>query len=51
MTKDQYIKLISNSSDIYGNKLLAMMNHYEVISLRDLSLDQVKEYYEREIKK
>lgn len=47
--KDRYIRLISRASNKYGDKLLAMMDYYKVHGLRELTTEQVKEYYEREI--
>lgn len=47
MTKDDYIKSISLLSDKYGNKLVDMMNEYNVINLKDLSLEQVESFYKK----
>lgn len=50
MTKDEYIVLISKSSKTPQNeKILEMLNHYNVFGIRDLSLNQIKEFYEKEV--
>lgn len=50
MTKDDYITLISKASSKFGDKLNAMLDYYDAHGLRDLTLEQVKEYYEKFIK-
>jgi hypothetical protein len=45
MTKDDMIKRISAYSGTYRNLLIDMMNYYDVISLRQLTEEQVAEYY------
>lgn len=50
MTKDDYIRLISKASNKFGNKLNAMLDYYDTHGLRDLTLEQVKEYYEKYVK-
>jgi hypothetical protein len=50
MTKDDYIRLISKASNKFGDKLNAMLDYYNVYRLRDLTLEQVKEYYEKYVK-
>lgn len=45
--KDIYINKISSTSDKYGNKLVDMMNEYNVINLKDLSLEQVERFYKK----
>lgn len=45
--KSKYIRLISRASNKYGNKLLDVMDCYKVNSLKELTEEQVKEYYER----
>lgn len=47
MNKDDMIKYISANSDMYGNLLIDMMNYYNVISLRQLTEEQVAEYYNK----
>lgn len=42
--KDKYIKLISDMSDRYENKLLDCMDN--VINLHDISVQDLKEFYE-----
>lgn len=44
MTKDDYIRLMSSKS---GDRLLKMMDFYNVHGLKDLTLDQVKDFYEK----
>ena len=48
--KSKYIRLISSASNKYGNKLLDMMDCYKVNNLKELTEEQVKEYYERNVK-
>ena len=50
MTKDDYIRLITKASNKFGDKLNAMLDYYNVYRLRDLTLEQVKEYYEKYVK-
>lgn len=45
--KDKYIKLISGMSDRYGNKLLDCMDKNNVINLHDISVQDLKEFYEQ----
>lgn len=47
MTKDYYIGLISNLSDRYGDQLLLLIDEYGCCNLQQLTLEQVKSYYER----
>jgi hypothetical protein len=49
MTKDQYIKLISQASDKYGSKLVELMDHYNAQSLRELTLEQIEKWYKENI--
>lgn len=51
MTKTDYIKKISNASDRYGDKLIKLMDEYQANNLKDITLEQAKQFYEREIKK
>lgn len=46
MSKDDYIKLISPNSDRYGDKLLLLMDKYNKNNLRDITLDEAKEFWE-----
>lgn len=48
--KSKYIRLISRALNKYGNKLLDVMDCYKVNSLKELTEEQVKEYYERNVK-
>lgn len=48
--KSKYIRLIFRASNKYGNKLLDVMDCYKVNSLKELTEEQVKEYYERNVK-
>ena len=44
--KDKYIKLISGLSNRYGDKLLDCMDKNNVTNLHDISVQDLKEYYE-----
>ena len=46
MDKYDYIKILSKESDKYGNILIQMMDRYDANNLRDMSEEQVKEFYE-----
>jgi len=46
MSKDDYIKLISSNSDRYGDKLLLLMDKYNKNNLRDITLEEAKEFWE-----
>ena len=46
MTKDDYIKLISSKSDRYGDKLVVLMDKYNKNNLRDITLEEAKEFWE-----
>jgi len=46
MSKDDYIKLISSNSDRYGDKLVLLMDKYNKSNLRDITLDEAKEFWE-----
>jgi hypothetical protein len=45
MTKDQYIRLISNASSKQGDKLIELMDYFNAGSLRELTLEQVEKWY------
>ena len=54
MIKSDYIKKLNeldappkNRYDKGGTHLIGMMNYYRVNGLKDLSLEQVKKYYEK----
>lgn len=44
--KDYYIKLISQASDRYGNKLVMLMNINNKNSLYEITEDEAKKFYE-----
>lgn len=46
MKKDDYIRLISSNSNKYGDKLLLLMDKYNKNNLRDITLEEVKEFWE-----
>lgn len=50
-TKRDYIKLISEASDRYGNKLVEMMNRYDAINLERITYEQAKQFYEEEMER
>lgn len=45
MDKWDYINLISKISDNYGNELVNMMDKYNKCNLRQITLEEAKEYY------
>ncbi len=47
MNKDDYIKLISSNSSRYGDKLLLLMDKYNKSNLRDITLAEAKEFWEK----
>jgi len=49
--KDYYIKKISDESNRYGDLLIEMMDKYGTIGLCEPTVEQVKEFYEKEVKK
>ena len=51
MNKWDYIKLISNLSDLYGNKLLEMLDSYNKDNLQDITLEEAKDFYLKIINK
>lgn len=46
MSKDEYIKMISAKSNRYGDKLLALMEKCNKNNLRDITLEEAKEFWE-----
>lgn len=46
MSKWNYIEKISVESDKYGDKLLELMDKYNKSNLRDITLDEAKEFWE-----
>lgn len=47
MSKDFYIKKISELSDRYGDKLLDLMDKYGVDNLSTITAEEAKEFYEQ----
>lgn len=47
MSKDFYIKKISELSDRYGDKLLLLMDKYNVDNLSTITAEDAKEFYEQ----
>ena len=45
MSKDYYISKIIQMSDYCGDKLLDLMNTYNRGNLKEITLDEAKEYY------
>ena len=43
---DWYLTEISRRSTKFGSRLSEMMDKYNVICLRDITLDQAKEFYD-----
>lgn len=43
---DWYLTEISRRSTKFGSRLGEMMNRYDVTCLKDITLDQAKEYYD-----
>ena len=50
MNKDDYIDRIKEFSDDYTDYLLMLMDKYNKLSLREITYEEIKEYYD-EIKK
>ena len=46
LTTDDYILKLREISTFYDDKIFEMMEHYNVNALRELSLEQVKSFYE-----
>ncbi len=46
MNKDDYISLISSNSNRYGDKLVLLMDKYNKNNLRDITLEEAKEFWE-----
>lgn len=49
--KEYYISQISERSSKYGSQLIEMMEYYDVMSLSEITLEQVKEFYKMLIDK
>lgn len=45
--KDNYLSMISDASNRFGDKLLQLMEVYNKHCLKDITLDEAKEYYEK----
>lgn len=46
MNKWNYIKKISAESDKYGDKLLELMKKYNKLSLKEITFEEAKEFWE-----
>lgn len=46
MNKDKYIKMISAKSNRYGDKLLELMDKYNKPNLKEITLEEAKEFWE-----
>lgn len=51
LNKWDYVRLISDASNKYGDKLVEMMEYYKKSNLREITLDEAKEFYEQLNKK
>lgn len=49
--KEEYIKKISKLGDRYGNTLIDLLDYYNKFGLRELTLEEVKYYYENVLMK
>ena len=47
MGKLEYIKLLSDISDRYGDKLLLLLERYNKNNLQEITFEEVKEFYEK----
>lgn len=47
MNTDWYLTQISKSSNRFGDKLSLLMQMYDKNCLRDVSIDEAKEFYEK----
>lgn len=48
--KDHYVRLLGSlSSTEQHEKLVEMLDYYDVFGIRDLTTEQVKAYYEKEV--
>ena len=47
MGKWEYIKLLSDISDRYGDKLLLLLARYNKNNLQEITFEEVKEFYEK----
>ena len=46
MSKDDYIAMISAKSNRYGDKLLELMKKYNKLSLKEITFEEAKEFWE-----
>ena len=46
MGKWEYIKLLSDISDRYGDKLLLLLERYSKNNLQEITFEEAKEFYE-----
>ena len=51
MDTDWYLSRISYADDRYGNKLAELMDVYNKSCLRDITLSEARDYYEKFIMK
>ena len=47
MKKWEYIKLLSDISDRYGDKLLLLLEQYNKNNLQEITFEEAKEFYEK----
>ena len=47
MDKWDYISKISKSSDRYGNKLILLMDAYDMSNLQEITLTEAKEFWNK----
>ena len=47
MGKWEYIKLLSDISDRYGDKLLLLLERYNKNNLQEIIFEEAKEFYEK----
>ena len=47
MGKWEYIKLLSDISNRYGDKLLLLLERYNKNNLQEITFEEVKEFYEK----
>lgn len=49
-TTEWYIRQISQMSNKFGDKLIMLMDEYEVSSLMEIKYEQAKSFYEKLVK-
>ena len=47
MGKWEYIKLLSDISDRYGDKLLLLLERYSKNNLQEITFEEAKEFYQK----